>query len=50
MGPMVHPFWVDRGYSDAEIALLNGLGPIATVVGAIVGGLCVVRLGIPRSL
>ncbi len=50
MGPMVHPLWVDFGYSNDEIALLNGLGQIAIVVGAIAGGLCVVRLGIPRSL
>jgi PAT family beta-lactamase induction signal transducer AmpG len=51
MGPMVHPFWIDRGFSDAEIAIVsNALGPIATAVGAILGGVSVARLGIGRSL
>jgi len=50
MGPMVRPFWVDRGFSNDEIALLHFLGPTATVLGALVGGLAVARLGIGRSL
>jgi len=51
MGPMVHPFWIDRGFSNAEIAIVsNALGPIATSLGAIAGGVSVARLGIGRSL
>jgi PAT family beta-lactamase induction signal transducer AmpG len=50
MGPMVHPFWVDRGFGNDEISALNALGPTATVVGAIAGGLAVTRLGIGRAL
>jgi PAT family beta-lactamase induction signal transducer AmpG len=51
MGPMVMPFWVDRGFSDEEIALVrNALGIGATVLGAIVGGVTVARIGIGRSL
>jgi PAT family beta-lactamase induction signal transducer AmpG len=51
MGPMVMPFWVDRGFSDEEIATVSGaFGVGATVVGAIVGGAVVARIGIGRSL
>ena len=51
MGPMVRPFWVDLGYSNEEIGLVaNTIGQIATAVGAVAGGACVVRLGVPRSL
>lgn len=51
MGPMVMPFWVDRGFSLAEIAVVrNALGIGATVLGAIVGGVTVARIGIGRSL
>jgi PAT family beta-lactamase induction signal transducer AmpG len=51
MGPMVRPFWVDRGFSDEQIGIVaNGLGAVATVLGALSGGLVVARLGIARSL
>ncbi len=51
MGPMVMPFWVDRGFTDEEIATVSGaFGVGATVVGAIVGGAVVARIGIGRSL
>jgi PAT family beta-lactamase induction signal transducer AmpG len=51
MGPMLTPFWVDRGFSDEEIATVSGaFGIGATVVGAIVGGAVVARIGIGRSL
>jgi PAT family beta-lactamase induction signal transducer AmpG len=51
MGPMVKPFWYDRGFSNEEIALFsNSLGIGALVVGAIIGGLAVARLGIGRAL
>ena len=51
LGPMVRPFWVDEGYSTAEIAwVANVLGVVATTLGAIVGGAIVVRQGIGRAL
>lgn len=51
MGPMVKPFWVDSGFSNEQIGLYsNGLGQIATLVGALIGGAVVSRFGIPRSL
>jgi PAT family beta-lactamase induction signal transducer AmpG len=51
MGPMVEPFWVDRGFTNTEIALVsNSLGPLATLVGAVAGAVCVTRFGIRRSL
>jgi PAT family beta-lactamase induction signal transducer AmpG len=51
MGPMVKPFWVDGGFSNEQIALFsNGLGQLATLLGALIGGAVVTRLGIPRSL
>jgi len=51
MGPMVKPFWVDRGFANEEIALINTtLGIAATILGTIVGGIGVARIGIGRSL
>ncbi len=51
MAPMVHPFWLDRGFSNAEIASVSaGAGAVATVAGAALGGLVVSRIGIPRAL
>ena len=51
MAPMIAPFWVDRGFSDAEIAAFSSaLGAVATVAGAVAGGAAVWRWGIPRSL
>jgi PAT family beta-lactamase induction signal transducer AmpG len=51
MGPMVKPFWVDWGFANEEIAFFNTtLGILATILGTIVGGIGVARLGIGRSL
>jgi PAT family beta-lactamase induction signal transducer AmpG len=51
MGPMVKPFWVDRGLSPAEIgAISTTVGVIATIIGAILGGLWVNRWGIFSGL
>jgi len=51
MAPMLPPFWVDRGVTLGRIALVsNTLGPIATVAGAVSGGVYVARQGIGRSL
>jgi PAT family beta-lactamase induction signal transducer AmpG len=51
MAPMLKPFWVDRGLSHGEMALISTtLGAIATMGGAVVGGWIVARLGIGRAL
>ena len=51
MGPMLPTFWVDRGFSDAEIALMaNLLGAGAMITGAIAGGTGVARAGIVPAL
>jgi len=51
MAPMLKPFWVDRGLSHAEMALISTtLGAVATMGGAAVGGWIVARLGIGRAL
>jgi PAT family beta-lactamase induction signal transducer AmpG len=48
---MLKPFWVDRGHSHAEMALISTtLGAVATMGGAAVGGWIVARLGIGRAL
>ena len=40
MGPMVKPFWVDRGLRPEEIALISTtLGVAMSIAGALVGGL-----------
>jgi PAT family beta-lactamase induction signal transducer AmpG len=51
LGRMVKPFWVDRGYSLTEIGSISvTLGVVLTIVGALVGGWIVNRIGIFRSL
>lgn len=47
MGPMVRPFWIDRGLSDTEIGLITGtLGVLAAIVGGLSGGVFMARFGI----
>ena len=51
MGPMVKPFWVDRGFSVREIGLVSTtFGVFASVLGALVGGVLTTRWGIFRGL
>jgi len=51
MGPMIKPFWVDRGLTPAEIGLISTtLGVVATVLGALAGGAWIARIGIFRGL
>ena len=51
MEPMTRPFWVDRGFTLEEIgAILTPGRIIATVGGAVLGGLLTTRLGIFRGL
>jgi PAT family beta-lactamase induction signal transducer AmpG len=51
MGPMVRPFWVDRGLSTTEIGLITGsLGIAASITGALLGGVFTSRFGIFHGL
>jgi len=51
LGRMVKPFWVDRGYSLAEIGAISvTLGTVLTIFGALAGGWLTNRIGIFRSL
>jgi len=47
MGIMANPLYVDIGYSDLQIGLVTKtIGPIITIIGAIVGGALVIRHGV----
>ncbi|MEW6337000.1 MAG: MFS transporter [Acidobacteriota bacterium] len=51
LGRMVRPFWVDRGYTLAEIGLVSvSLGVVLTIAGALTGGWVVKKIGILRGL
>ena len=51
MGIMANPLYVDIGYSDLQIGLVTKtIGPIVTIIGAIFGGMLVVRYGVMRIL
>src|SRR5882672_2857434 len=44
MGPMIKPFWVDRGMTTEEIgAISTSAGVVLTVLGALAGGLFTTR-------
>ncbi|MHB0971027.1 MAG: MFS transporter [Thermoanaerobaculia bacterium] len=49
--PMIKPFWVDRGYSAAEIGSVTTiLGMSMTIAGAAVAGIYIAKRGIWRAL
>lgn len=51
MGPMVRPFWVDRGLTLDDIAFVTAaFGVGATIAGAVVGGALTSRIGIFHAL
>ncbi|WP_422369244.1 AmpG family muropeptide MFS transporter [Pelagibius sp.] len=51
LGVMANPFYIDIGFTKEEIANIAKLyGVIATLVGALLGGILVVRIGLLRSL
>jgi PAT family beta-lactamase induction signal transducer AmpG len=51
MGPMVKPFWVDRGMSAAEIGTIStNAGMALGILGAILGGWFTTRAGIFHGL
>ena len=51
MGIMANPFYVDMGYTKDEVAAVSKVfGVVMTLVGAFVGGLLSMRLGVMRVL
>src|SRR5262249_7823956 len=51
MGPMVAPFWVQRGFGAAEYGAFSGLfGALLFVAGGVAAGAWMVRAGMPRAL
>jgi PAT family beta-lactamase induction signal transducer AmpG len=48
---MANPFWIDRGFSPAQIGFVVGtLGTLASIVGALTGGTLTARWGILKAL
>ena len=51
MMAMIRPYWVERGFSAAEVGnVTTTLGMICTIAGAIAGGAFVTRFGVYRGL
>ena len=51
LGPMVGPFWVDRGFTLVQIGTVPGtLGVVATILGALLGGKLTQSWGLFRAL
>ena len=51
VGPMIKPFWIDRGMSPQEIGTIStGVGMALGIVGALLGGLFTSRFGIFKGL
>ncbi len=51
MGIMANPFYVDMGYTKAEVATVTKVyGVIMTLVGAFLGGVLAMRIGVMRVL
>ncbi|WP_395841877.1 AmpG family muropeptide MFS transporter [Cystobacter fuscus] len=50
-GGMTTPFFLKMGFSNLEVGTISkGVGMVATIVGALVGGVLLARLGLRRSL
>jgi len=51
MGVMANPFYLDVGYTLKEIAAVaKGFGVVMSILGTLIGGVAVARLGTVRSL
>ncbi|MDR3003301.1 MAG: MFS transporter [Acidovorax sp.] len=51
MGIMANPFYVDMGYTEAEVATVSKVfGVIMTLLGAFIGGVISMRVGVMRVL
>lgn len=51
MGVMSNPFYVDMGYTKDEVATVSKVyGVIMTILGAAIGGILILQMGIMRTL
>ena len=51
LGVMANPFYIDMQYTELEIGLVSKtVGPVVTIIGALLGGVLVVRYGTTRML
>lgn len=51
LAPMLKPFWVDHGFTPAEIGMVTtGIGMTFTILGAWLGGAVIVKIGLWRAL
>lgn len=51
MGVMTNPFYLDHGYTLKQVAaVVKGFGLIASMVGVVIGGVVVAKLGNTRAL
>jgi PAT family beta-lactamase induction signal transducer AmpG len=51
MGSMVNPFYIDRGFTLMQIAkVVKLVGPLMSLVGILLAGVLIARLGMLRSL
>ena len=51
MGVMAGPFYVDMGYNELQVGLVSKtFGVVVTIIGALLGGVLVMRFGIMRVL
>jgi MFS transporter, PAT family, beta-lactamase induction signal transducer AmpG len=51
MGPMANPFYIDHGYTLIQIArVVKVYGLITSLVGVLIAGVLIARLGLIRSL
>jgi PAT family beta-lactamase induction signal transducer AmpG len=48
---MANPFWIDRGFTPAEIGFVVGtLGTLASIIGAVGGGALTAKWGLAKAL
>lgn len=51
MGVMANPFYVDHGYTLKEVAaVVKGVGLIASLLGVLIGGTLIAKIGVRRAL
>nr|MCU0474387.1 hypothetical protein [Bacteroidales bacterium] len=51
IGPMIRPFWLERGLDTTEIGLITGtFGVFASILGGLAGGLFMAKYGIFHGL
>jgi MFS transporter, PAT family, beta-lactamase induction signal transducer AmpG len=51
LGVMAYPFYVDMGYTKLEVAAISkGYGVVMTLVGAFIGGVISMRIGLMKTL